>query len=67
MSYFRMGDPDTDFARRDREEAEWLSHRPLCGYCNQPIGDERCMDIDAELYHIHCAVRLFGVDTEEFT
>lgn len=62
----RFGDPLDDFDRRDRELEQQLLRRPLCGYCNQHIQSDRCMDIEGECYHVHCAIKRFGRDTEEF-
>lgn len=67
MSYFRSGDPDADFARRDREQSEWLKSRPICSKCRRHIQDERLMHIYGDLYHFDCAAELFGEDTEDFT
>jgi hypothetical protein len=63
---FRTGDPLDDFARREREQEEWLNSRPKCAKCWQHIQDERLMHIDGCCYHIDCAVEVYGADTEDF-
>ena len=67
MSYFRMGDPDSDFTRRDREEAEWLKKLPVCAACKQPIQDEKLLYIEGYLYHIDCGVEVYSEYTENHT
>lgn len=67
MSYFRSGDPLDDFARREREQAEWVKQRPKCAYCKEHIQDERLMVIEGELYHLGCAEKLFGDDTDYYS
>ena len=62
----RIGDPLDDFARREHEQEEWLKSRPKCSYCGHHIQDERLMNIDGECYHIDCAEKVFGADTEGF-
>ena len=51
---------------RERDQEEWLKSRPKCYYCKEPIQEERLMVVVGELYHIRCAERLFGVDTEDY-
>lgn len=63
---FRTGDPEADFARREHEQEEWLKSRPKCCYCKEHIQDERLMVLDAEFYHLKCADKLFGEDTDDF-
>lgn len=62
----RFGDPEADFARREREQEEWLKKRPKCAYCGQHIQDERLMVYDGNLYHFKCADFIFGEDTDDF-
>lgn len=66
MSYFRMGDPEADFARIEHEQEAWLKSRPKCDCCHQHIQDERFMRIDGSNYCLICADVLFGEYTEEF-
>lgn len=66
MSYFRSGDPEADFARRERVQEEWLKSRPKCNHCGQHIQDERLIVIDCCCYHFGCADKVFGVDTDDF-
>ena len=63
---FRTNDPEADFARREREQEEWLRKRPKCARCHEHIQDERLMVMDGKLYHFKCADKLFGEDTEDF-
>lgn len=62
----RFGDPEADFARREHEQEEWLKSRPVCAYCKEHIQEERLMVIEGELYHLGCADKLFGDDTEDY-
>ena len=62
----RFGDPLDDFARREREQEAWLQSRPVCAYCKEHIQDERLMVLEGELYHFHCAEKLFGDDTDNY-
>jgi formylmethanofuran dehydrogenase subunit E len=41
-------DPVADFLRRDAKEQAWLDKLPRCGYCNEPIQDEHCYEINGE-------------------
>lgn len=66
MSYFRCGDPDADFARREHEQEKWLKSRPVCVWCKKHIQDERLMRFDGEFFHIKCAEDAFGYDTDDF-
>ena len=66
MSYFRFGDPEADFARREHEQEEWLKSRPVCACCKEHIQDERLMLIDGNCYHLECAEKVFGMDTDDF-
>lgn len=38
---YRTDDPIADFMRRDAEQQEWLDKRPVCGFCKEPIQEER--------------------------
>lgn len=67
MSYFRMGDPDADFYRRDRDEAELLKRLPVCCSCKQPIQDEKLLYVECNFYHVDCFVKEYAEYTEEFT
>ena len=48
MSYFRKGDPLDDFARHDREQAQWLEKLPKCSFCGEPIQDEHYYEINGD-------------------
>ena len=63
---FRSNDPEADFVRREREQEAWLKSRPVCAYCKEHIQDERLMYIDLSCYHIECAGKVFGADTDDF-
>lgn len=54
MSYFRCGDPLADFARHDREQAEWLETLPVCDICGEPIQDEKYFQKDGENICLDC-------------
>lgn len=45
MSYFRTGDPLTDFSRLDQEQAKWLETLPVCEICDEPVQDEYYYEI----------------------
>ena len=59
-------DPVADFAKHDHEQEEWLQSRPICEHCGKPIQDERLMKINGECYHMKCAEKVFGEDTDDF-
>ena len=48
MSYFRNGDPESDFNSVDRGYTKWLEGLPVCDICDQPIQDERYFQKDGE-------------------
>jgi hypothetical protein len=66
MSYFRSGDPEADFARREHEQEEWLKRRPVCAKCRQHIQDEKLWVIEGDFYHAECAEELFYKPTDYF-
>lgn len=53
MSYFRCGDPLADFARHDREQAQWEKSLPKCDVCGEPIQDYY-YEIDGEIICQEC-------------
>jgi formylmethanofuran dehydrogenase subunit E len=54
------------FRRHDAETEEWLSKRPICEYCDEPIQDEFLYDIDGTLYCEECMKELFRRDSENY-
>ena len=54
MSYFRSGDPDADFARRDRAQEAWLARRPVCSCCKKHIQDEEALHCGDDWLCLDC-------------
>lgn len=47
-------DPIADFNQHDAEQQEWLESRPKCSYCEEPIQDDYCYEIDGEYVCEEC-------------
>lgn len=47
-------DPLMDFERWDAERTEWLSERPLCSYCDEPIQEDSAFRINDMLFCEEC-------------
>jgi formylmethanofuran dehydrogenase subunit E len=54
------------FRRHDAEQEEWLSKRPVCEYCGEPIQDDYLYKIGGELYCEECMNDLFRHDAEDY-
>lgn len=54
MSYFRSADPDVDFTRHDREQAERMKSLRQCCDCRKAIQDEHYFDIYGDIYCEKC-------------
>lgn len=50
-------DPVADFHSYDAEQQMKLEQLPVCGYCGYHIQDEKCLDVEGELYHVECFER----------
>ena len=48
------GDPLRDAEARDAEQQAALDKLPKCAYCNEPIQDEFCFEINDELICEDC-------------
>ena len=51
---YRSDDPIRDAMRHDAEEYEYLQKLPKCGYCDKPIQDDECYEIDDVLICPKC-------------
>ena len=47
-------DPIADFDRHDAEQNKQLARLPVCAYCDEPIQDEFCYEINGEYYCEDC-------------
>ena len=59
MSYFRSDDPDVDFARYDREQAQAMSQLRRCDDCGKAIQDDYYFDVDGEILCERCMNRRY--------
>ena len=50
----------------ERRMEAWLSGKPICSHCGNPIQDERLFDINGILYHVECAEEEFLKWTEDY-
>lgn len=57
-------DPEYDAAVYAANSEEWLSHRPICSECGEPITDETCFHIQKR-YYCHQCMADFEEDIEE--
>lgn len=60
----RTNDPLRDVTVYDEEEQAWLSERPVCEECGEPISEDHAYYVDGEWYCIDCfnSQFLFNVD-----
>lgn len=47
-------DPIADFYRHDHEQQKRLKELPVCCYCDDPIEDDFCYEINGEYYCEDC-------------
>ena len=45
---------EEDYARREREQEEWLKSRPVCDECGEPIQDEGYYKFEGDIYCEEC-------------
>lgn len=62
---YRTDDPERDFERWDREQAEWLASRPICANCGRPIQDDHYYQIGDEPICPRCLEDDYRVEIEE--
>ena len=65
MGVYRSGDPDKDFARRDKEPQEWEDRLPCCDCCGEKV-DDYVYDIDGEILCIQCMIDKYRRDAEDY-
>ena len=65
MGVYRSGDPDKDFARRDKEQQEWEDRLPCCDCCGEKV-DDYVYDIDGEILCIQCMIDKYRRDAEDY-
>lgn len=51
------GDPHADFLEHDADQERWLSTRPRCSECDEPIQDETAYYINGEWICEECLER----------
>lgn len=66
MSWDRMADPLDDFASYDAHRQAELDRLPKCIYCDQPIQDDFCYEINDELVCEECLKEHHRVDVERY-
>lgn len=68
MSYFRFGDPERDFDRLDRRQAEAEARLPRCENkkCGKRIDEDFYYEIDNEILCEECMKRRYRKSTEDF-
>lgn len=54
MTMYRTDDPSADYDRYCNEQDAWLERLPKCSYCNEPIQDDFCFEINDELICEEC-------------
>ena len=59
MSYFRSDDPDVDFARYDRQQAQAMMQLRRCEDCGKAIQDDYYFDVDGEILCDKCMVKRY--------
>lgn len=62
----RSDDPIRDAQIRDEEEYEYLQTLPKCIYCDLPIQEEDCYEIDGELVCEECLVEHHRRKTNDY-
>ncbi len=65
MGIFRTDDPAADFDRWEAEQNKWLSERPVCADCDEPIQDDHCFEINGEYICPRCMEDLHRRDVED--
>lgn len=65
MSY-PTDDPIADFYRYDHEQQKRLKELPVCCYCNNPIEDDFCYEINGELICTDCLEANHKKCTEDY-
>ena len=54
------------FLQHEAEQEAWLSKRPICEHCEEPIQDDHLYDIEGLLYCEKCAREIFRRWTDEY-
>ena len=66
MSYARRADPLDDFRAYDAHISAELDKLPRCSYCDNPIQDDFCYEINDELVCKKCLNEHHRVDVENY-
>jgi hypothetical protein len=66
MSYFRTGDPLSDFHRLDQEEVDYLERLPNCEKCGCTIDDDHYFEVEGEILCEACMIERYRRNTEDF-
>jgi hypothetical protein len=56
----------SQWVAHEKEQEAWLSTRPVCCYCDEPIQEDELMDINGKLYHTDCAIEEFSRQTDSY-
>ena len=64
MPYFRTGDPEDDFNRLDREQAD--ENLPRCDKCKREINEDHLFEIDAEILCEACMIEKYRRNTNDY-
>lgn len=62
----RTDDPIADFGAHDDEQTAWLSKRPVCCECDEPIQGERLCEFDGAIICLDCLKENHLKYTEDF-
>ena len=60
---FITGNPDRDFDRWDKAQADAINLLPRCTHCDEAIQDDFCYEIDGEVYCEECMKDVFRKHT----
>lgn len=58
-------DPLLDFDCFDRQQTEELKKRPVCCYCEEPIQDDFCYEINGEYFCEDCLDMHFRKEVDD--
>lgn len=63
----RIPDNYIQWERNEAKKEAWLTKRPVCSYCGEPIQDEHLYLINDEFVCQECLEREFRKQTEDYT
>lgn len=62
----RVPDNYDAFEQHEAEQEAWLSKRPICVICGEPIQDDYLYDVGGELHCEECMKETFRRSTEDY-